>query len=148
MSFQYTNCDDVYSTVNILKSSSVRICVRRAGDIPGHPNLVVSTSNEACARNEQTNEFECCPLYDIGYVGGSEIRFFTVGCIQQSSLLTLVVSHSSLSTLLLGIDYTIRFNETTGCLEVSLANSQGAAMPGTYTFVINGCTYTKVLTEI
>ena len=146
--FQYTTCDDLYGTVDILKNSSARICVRRANDIPGHPDLAVTTSNEPCARNAQTNEFECCPLYDIGYVGGSEIRFFTIGCIQQPSLLTLVVSHSSSGTLILGRDYTIRFNATTGCLEVSLTDSPHTAMPGTYTFVINGCTYTKVLTEI
>lgn len=145
--FQYTSCGGLIGVTDILKNSRVRICVSSASDIPPHPDLLVSTSNEPCVINAQ-NDFECCPLYDIGYVGTSEIRFFTVSCIQQPSLLTLEVSHSSLGQLQLGRDYTIRYANPSGCLVVTLVNSPGAVMVGTYRFVINGCTYTKVLTEV
>jgi hypothetical protein len=133
--FEYTNCEGLIGVTDILKNSSVRICVRSASDIPPHPTLQVSTSNVPCVRNAQ-NEFECCPLYDISY--STINRAFTIGCALVTDVVTLTVSRNG-QPLILGQDYTIDYPAPNNCLIIT------AAATGTYTFVINGCTYTKVL---
>jgi len=130
----YTDCNGQPAQVEVLKNTNNQtICARSVAENPPG-GLIITPSDASCIFDGAV--WVCCPRYDISR---SE-RNFTIGCALQSDVITLTVSDPN-GPLTLGTGYTIGYAEPTNCLVVSVIDLQS----GTYTFVINGCTYTSVV---
>jgi len=138
----YTNCNGEPVEVQIPGrrngiNGSAQICARsydtENSEILNN-NLVV-TKGDACSLVEGV--WTCCPEIIIELNSGN--KSFSAICITEPELLTLTVTDLD-GQLTLGVDYAISYDEN-GCLVITV----GVLRSGTYTFVINGCTYTKVV---
>jgi hypothetical protein len=129
----YVDCGGAPATIEVMKlTNDQTICARSVDETPG---LTITPSESQCVFDGEV--WECCPRYDIT----RSTRNFRIGCALQSDVVTLTVSSSATGPLTLGADYNISYPEPGNCLVVTITTLQ----PGTYTFVINGCTYTSVV---
>jgi len=130
----YTDCDRGRATIEVAKSSNNQtICAR---DYVTDPGLTITPSANPCMFDGEV--WVCCPSYDISLVN----RNFTIGCALQSDVITLDISNSVAGPLTLGTDYNIAYPAPNNCLIVTMTAMTAGS---TYTFVINGCTYTYVV---
>ena len=129
----YIDCNGQAAQEEVLaNSSNQKVCARIR---PANGELIITPSNAPCVFNNSTNSWVCCPVLDILY---DEVRrSFTIGCVPIEEVVTLEVFRSG-GKLALGEHYTIAYPAPNGCLTITLT----MAVPGTYTFLINGCTYT------
>ena len=134
VTLNYVDCNGALATISVLANSNDQTVCAQSYD--ANPELTVTNSGDGCVFDEANNQWDCCPRYNINYNAGT--KSFTVGCAASEDVITLAISHSAFGLFTQGTDYTISYPAQTGCLTVTMTNIP----QGTYTFVINGCTYT------